>query len=103
MSFERILEGVVEFIGRQNRTLRVKQEIKKEGNFQSLSVAFSLAPNVTVTSSSRGILKLTELRIGQNVLVHYVTESGGKSVVNTIAIVEPMSKPGSFSGVRVAG
>ncbi|PIQ84325.1 MAG: hypothetical protein COV75_02730 [Candidatus Omnitrophica bacterium CG11_big_fil_rev_8_21_14_0_20_63_9] len=103
MSFERILEGTVEFIDRQNRTLRVKQEIKKEGNRQPLSVVFSLAPNVTVTSSSRGILKLTELRIGQKVLVHYVTESGGKAVANTIAIVEPMSKPGSFSGVRVAG
>ena len=103
MSFERILEGVVELIGRQNRTLRVKQEIKKEGSFQSLSVAFSLAPNVTVTSSSRGILKLTELRIGQSVLVHYVTESGGKCIANTIALVEPATQPGSFSGVRVAG
>lgn len=58
MSFERILEGIVAFIDRQNRTLREN---------------------------------------------HYVTESGGKCVANTIAIVEPMSKPGSFSGVRVAG
>jgi hypothetical protein len=103
MSFERILEGIVEWIDRQNRALRVKQEIKKGGNVQSQSISFTLAPNVSVTSSSRGMLKLTEVKVGQKVLMHYVTESGGKSVAHTIAIVEPMSKPGSFSGVRVAG
>ena len=103
MSFERILEGVVECIDRQSRTFRVKQEIKKGGSSQLLSVAFSLAPNATVTSSSRGALKLTGLKVGQNVLVHYVTESGGKCVANTVALVEATTRPESFPGVQVAG
>jgi len=102
MSFERILEGTVAVIDRKNRTFRAAQEVRKDGSVQSLSVNFTLAPNASVVSSSRGVLKLAELKVGQKVLVHYVTESGGKSIANTIAIVEPMSKPGSFSGVQVA-
>lgn len=103
MSFERILEGTIAFIDRQNRTLKVTQEIKQKGRPQSQGVNFNLAPNVTVISSSRGQLKLTELKIGQKALVHYVTESGGKWLANTIAIVEPTTRPGSSSGVRVEG
>lgn len=102
MSFERTLEGTLEVIDRPNRTLRVRQEIKKEGRFELLIIGFSLSPNVSVISSRRGILKLSALKTGQNVLVHYVTESGGNRMANTIALIEPATKPGSFSGVRVA-
>lgn len=103
MSFERTLEGTLEVIDRPNRTLRVKQASKKEGRFELLIVGFSLSPNVSVISSRQGILKLSELKTGQNVLVHYVTESGGKRIANTIALVESTATPGSFPGVRVAG
>ena len=103
MSFEKTLDGTVEWIDRRNRILRVKQEIKKEGGVQSLSTSFDLAPNVSVISSRRGMLKLTELKTGQKVLVHYVTETGGKCVANTIALVEPATPPASSLGVRVAG
>lgn len=102
MSFERILEGTIAFIDRQNRTLRITQEVKKDSNVQSQSISFLLAPNVSITSSSRGVLKLTELRIGRKVLVHYVTESGSKCVTNTVALVEPTSQPTPSVGVRVA-
>jgi len=58
---------------------------------------------VTVISSTRGILKLTALRIGQKVLVHYVTESGDRRVANTIAVMEPNAQPtAGFPGVQVA-
>jgi hypothetical protein len=102
MSFERTLEGTLEVIDCHNRALRVKQESKKEGRFELLLIGFSFAPNMSVISSRRGILKLSALKTGQNVLVHYVTESGGKRIANTIALVEPASKPTSASGVRVA-
>lgn len=102
MSFERVLEATVASIDRQNRTLRVTQEIRKGGGVQSQRISFTLAPNVSVTSSSRGMLKLAALRSGQKVLVHYVTESGGKWMANTIALIEPASKPTPFAGVRVA-
>ena len=103
MSFERTLEGTTAFINRQNRTLEVTPEAKREEGLQSISISFRLAANVSVISSRRGMLKLAELKVGQRVLVHYVTESGGKCVANTIALVESTTRPESFSGVQVAG
>ncbi len=103
MSFERTLEGTIAFINRQNRTLQVTPEAKREGGSQSISISFRLAANVSVISSCRGMLELTKLKVGQKVLVHYVTESGGKCVANTIALIESTTRPGSFSGVQVAG
>ena len=103
MSFERTLESTITFINRQNRALQVTPEARREGGSQSIGISFRLAANVSVISSCRGMLKLAELKVGQRVLVHYVTESGGKCVANTIALVEPATQPGSFSGVRVAG
>ena len=103
MSFERTVEGTIDFINRQTKTLRVTQVIKQGGSSSSLSSSFILAPNVSVISSHRGMLKLTELKTGQKVLVHYVTETGGKCVANTVALVEPTSNPTPPAGVRVAG
>ena len=105
MSFERTVEGTIDCINRQAKTIRVTQEIKQGGNVQSLSSSFTLAPNVSVISSSRGVLKLAALKIGQKALIHYVTEPGGKQIANTIAVVEPAPQPqpaSSFPGVQVA-
>ena len=103
MSFERTVEGAIDLINRQAKTLRITQDIKQGGSLQSLSGSFILAPNVSVISSRRGVLKLAALKISQKVLVHYVTEPGGKQIANTIAVVEPAPQSASsFPGVQVA-
>ncbi len=103
MLFERSLEGAITLLDRSAKTLRVTQEIKEARGAQQDTVSFVLSPNVTVISSTRGILKLTALRIGQKVLVHYVTESGDRRVANTIAVMEPTAQPtAGFPGVQVA-
>lgn len=102
MSFERTLEGTITFINRQNRTLEVTPEGKREGGSQSIGISFRLAASVSVISSRRGMLKLAKLKVGQRVLVHYVTEFGGKCVAHTIALIESTTRSGSFSGVQVA-
>ncbi len=103
MSFERTVEGTIAFLDRSSKAMRVIQEVKQAGGTQQDTVSFVLSPNVTVISSTRGILKLTALKTGQKVLVHYVTESGGRWVANTIAIVESRGQPrADFPGVQVA-
>ena len=104
MSFERTLEGTIASLDRAAKTLRVTQKVQQKGRFEYVSIGFALSPHVSVISSSRGMLKLTALRIGQEVLVHYVTESGGRRIANTIAIMEPTAQPtAGFPGVQVAG
>jgi len=104
MSFERTLEGTITSLDRTAKTLQIAQEVRQEGRLQQVSLSFTLSPNVSVISSSRGMLKLTALKIGQRVIVHYVTESGERKMVNTIAVMEPAAQPTTgFPGVRVAG
>ena len=104
MLFERTLEGTIASLDRAAKTLRITQDVKQEGRLQQVSLNFTLSPNASVISSSRGILKLTALKIGQGVLVHYVTESGERKIANTIAVMEPAAQPTTgFPGVRVAG
>lgn len=103
MSFERTLEGTIACLDRSANTLSVTQELKQEGGFQQLTCGFTLSPNVAVVSRRRGVLKLAALRIGQKVLVHYVTESGERKIANTIAVMEPAPQPAAgFPGVQVA-
>lgn len=103
MSFERTLEGTITFLDRSAKTLRVTQEVQQQGRFEYVSIGFALSPHVSVTSSSRGVLKLAALKIGQKVAVHYVTEPGDRRIANTIAVMEPAAKPrAGFPGVQVA-
>lgn len=103
MSFERTLEGTIELLDRSKKILRVTQEIKQEGRFQHDSLGFTLSQNVSVISSTRGVLKLAALKAGQKILVHYVTEPGDRRVANTIVIVESAPQlTAGFPGVQVA-
>jgi len=104
MSFERTLEGTIVSLDRTGKTLRVTQEVQQKGRFEYVSIGFALSPNASVVSSRRGVLKLAALKIGQKVLVHYVTESGDRRIANTIAVMEPPAQPtAGFPGVQVAG
>jgi len=103
MAFERTLEGTIASLDRTAKTLRVTQEVQQNGRFEYVSIGFALSPHVSIISSSRGMLKLATLKIGQKVLVHYVTESGDRRIANTIAVMEPAAKPRTgFPGVQVA-
>ena len=103
MSFERTLEGTIASLDRAAKTLRVTQKVQQKGRFEYVSSGFALGPHVSVISSSHGVLKLAALRIGQRVLVHYVTEPGDRRIANTIAVMEPAPSPRTdFPGVQVA-
>lgn len=93
MSFERTLEGAVAFLDRSAKMMKVTQEGTHAGGAQQDAISFVLSPNVTVSSSTRGTVKLTALKTGQKVLVRYVTESGGRWVANTITLVESGRQP----------
>lgn len=86
MAFQRTLSGEISQWDPNTKAVSIKYRRWEAGQQRENTAAFSLDQNVTVTDRSYRPLKLTELKVGQQVAVEYVTEPGGRQAAKAIRI-----------------
>jgi len=95
MAFEKTLSGEISRWDLSTKGFSISTKRWEAGKQKDEAVAFSLDPNAKVTDERLRPLKLAELKIGQRVTVHYITEQSDRNVAKSITVVKPLAPTGT--------
>ncbi|MCM8794544.1 MAG: hypothetical protein NC819_01905 [Candidatus Omnitrophica bacterium] len=91
MAFEKKLSGEISQWDLNTKGFSISTKRWEAGKLKDEAVAFSMDPDAKIMDERSRPLKLADLKIGQRVTVHYITEQGGRNVAKSITVVQPLA------------
>jgi hypothetical protein len=93
MSYQRLFEGKISQSDQGTKTIAVTQEEAYGKKSHPVNLSFALDPDIVITNRNRGTFGFKHLKMGQKVVVFYVTKPIDKRIAKTIVVVEPLVWP----------